>query len=218
LQEDRGGLRGCQAFAAFGFEVGVADTVDDGDGGHHGEQPKGRSHCAPAVEEGAEDDEDDALGAFHEADLAGADEGFGAGAGVADHQAGCHDEGREEDVEVAVAAGVVDNEAEEDGDVGVAVEDGVEEGAEDRDLVGLAGDASVDHIEEACADDDDARVEEHADIVFRACVAEEECGDDVDEQADEGERVGRDLRQREAVDDLLKQPAAAFTECECPGH
>jgi len=192
--------------------------VDNGDGGHHGENPEGGGHGSPAVEEGAEDDEDDALGALHEANLAGADEGFGAGAGVADHEGCGHDEGGEEDVEVAVGAGVVDDEAEEDGDVGVAVEDGVEEGAEDGDLVGLAGDATIDHVEEAGADDDEAGVEEHADVVAGARVAEEEGRDDVDEKADEGEGVGRDLREREAVDDLLEQPAAAFTECECPSH
>ncbi len=73
--------------AAFGFHVGVADAMDDRDGGEDGENPEGGGHHVPALEEGAEDDQDDALGALHEADFAGADEGFGAGAGVADHEA-----------------------------------------------------------------------------------------------------------------------------------
>ena len=75
-------------------------------------------HDAPSVEEGSEEDEDDALGAFHEADLAGADEGLGAGAGVGNHQGRGHDEGDQDDVEEAVAAGVEDEQAEEEGDVG----------------------------------------------------------------------------------------------------
>jgi hypothetical protein len=179
-------------FAAFGFEVGVADAMDDGDGGHDGEDPEGGGHGVPTLEEGAEDDEDDALGALHEADFAGTDEGFGAGAGVADHERGGHDEGYEEDVEEAVAAGVEDEQAEEEGDVRVAIEDGIEEGAEDGDLVGLAGDAAVDHVEQAGADDDEAGVKEHADVVVGARVAEEEGGDDVDDEADEGEGVGGD--------------------------
>ncbi len=192
--------------------------MDDRDGGEDGEDPKGGGHGSPALKEGAEDDEDDALGTFHESYFAGADEGFGACARVADHERGGHDEGDEEDVEVAVAASVEDEQTEEEGDVGVAVEDGVKEGAEDGDLVGLAGDAAVDHVKEAGADDDEAGVEEHANVVVGARVAEEEGGDNVDEQADEGEGVGRDPRERETVDDLLQQPAAALTECACPGH
>ena len=177
--------------------------MDDRDGREDGENPEGGGHRIPALKEGAEDDEDDALGAFHEADLAGADESFGAGAGVADHERGGHDEGYEEDVEEAIAAGVEDEQAEEEGDVGVAVEDRVEEGAEDGDLVGLAGDAAVNHVEEAGTDDDEAGVEEHADVVVGACVAEEEGCNDVDDEADEGEGVGRDFGESEAVDNLL---------------
>ena len=189
--------------AALGFGVGVADAMDDRDGGEDGEDPKGGRHGSPALEEGTEDDEYDALGALHEAYFAGADEGFGAGAGVADHKAGGHDEGYEEDVEEAIAAGVEDEQAEKESDVGVAVEDGVEEGSEDGDLIGLAGYAAVDHVEEAGTDDDEAGVEEHADVVVGAGVAEEEGGDDVDEETDEGEGVGRDFGESEAVNNLL---------------
>ena len=177
--------------------------MDYGDGGHDGEDPEGGGHGVPAFEEGAEDDEDDALGALHEAYFAGADEGFGAGSGVADHERGGHDEGGQEDVEEAVAAGVEDDQAKEEGDVGVAVEDGVEEGAKDGDLVGEAGDAAVDHVKEAGSDDDEASVEEHADVVVGARVAEEEGGDDVDDEADEGEGVGGDFGESETVNNLL---------------
>ena len=126
------------------------------------------------VEQRAKDDENDALGALHKADFALANEGFGAGAGVADHHRRCHAEGGEHDVEEAVAARVIDEQAKEQSDVGVAVEDGIEEGAEDGNLVGLASDAAVDHVEQTGADDDEARVDEHADVVFSTRIAEEE--------------------------------------------
>ncbi len=213
----RRGLDG-EGFAAFCFVVGEADAVDDGDGGKDGKHPKGSRHHVPALEESAEDDENDPFRALHEANLALTDERLGARAGVADHKTGGHDEGDEADVEVAVAAGVEDQQTEKEGYIGVAVEHRVEEGAEDGDLIGLAGDTAIDHIEESRADDDQAGVKEHADVVFRACIAEEERGDYVDEEADEGERVGRDTRQSETIDDLLQQPAAAFAECACPGH
>ena len=140
--------------------IGIADAVDDGDGGKHSENPEDGRHHSPAVEEGAENDEHHALRTLHEANLAGADESFGAGAGVADHQRCDHDEGGQNDVEEAVAAGIEDQQAEEQGDVGVAVDDGVEEGAEDGDLLGLAGHAAVHHVEDAGADDDQPGVEE----------------------------------------------------------
>src|SRR5665213_85451 len=58
-----------QELAPLRFEVGVTDTVDDRDGRHGGENPERGGHGSPAVEEGAEDDEDDALGSLHETDF-----------------------------------------------------------------------------------------------------------------------------------------------------
>jgi hypothetical protein len=192
--------------------------MDDGDGGHDRENPEGGGHGSPASEESAEDDQDDALGALHEAYFAGADEGFGAGAGVADHERGGHDEGNQEDVEQALTAGVEDEQAEEESDVGVAVEDGIEEGAKDGDLVGEAGDAPIDHVKEARTEDDEGGVEEHANVGVGARVAEEEGGDHIDDEAEEGEGVGGDAGESQTSDDLLQQPTAAFTECACPSH
>src|SRR5580692_4245935 len=102
--------------------------MDHGDGRERCEHPEDRGHHSPAIEERAEDDEDNALGPLHEADLALSDQGLGSGAGVADHERGDHDEGGEEDVEEAVATGVEDEQAEEEDYVGVAVDDGVKEG------------------------------------------------------------------------------------------
>jgi hypothetical protein len=107
------------------------------------------------------------------------------------------------DVKEAVAARVVNEQAEEDGYVGVAVHHRVEERAEDGDLVGLARHPSVHHVEDARADDDETRVEEHAVGVVSAREAEETRRDDVDDQPEEGQHVGRDLGQRQPVHDLL---------------
>ncbi len=211
-------LLGCGELAAFGLRVGEADAMDDRHGGKDREDPERGGHSVPALKQRAEDNEHDALGALHEADFALADKGFGAGAGVADHEGGRHDERDQADVEIAIAAGVEHEQAEEECHVGVAIQNGVEKGAEDGNLVCLAGDTAVHHVKEARPDDDEAGIEKHADVVFCAGVAEEEGRDDVDDEADEGEGVGRDARQGETVDDLLQQPAAALAECACPSH
>lgn len=195
-----------------GLLVGVDDAVDDGNGGDDGEDPEDRRHDSPALEEGAEDDEDDALGALHEAYFAFSDEGFGAGARVADHQRGDHDKGGEEDVEEAIATRVEDQESEEEDDVGVAVDDGIEEGSEDGDLVGLAGNAAVDHVKDACADDDEAGEEKHADVVLLIAEAEQDCRAGVDDEAEKREDVRRDAGERKAVNDGLEDYATAGAE------
>ena len=159
-------------FLRGALHVGEADAVDHRDGGEHGEHPQDGSH---AVEERADDDQHDALGTLHEADLAGGDERLGAGAGVADHDRGGHDEGDQHHVEEAVGAGVIDQQAEEDRHVGVAVNDRIEESAEDGDLVGGAGHPAVHHVKDAGADDDQPGVDEAARlVVVRAGKAEEQ--------------------------------------------
>lgn len=184
------GFAGLEGGDVAGLLEGVADAVNDGDGGEGGEDPEYGGHGVPAHEEGAEDDEDDAFGALHESDLAFSDQGLGPGAGVADHEGGDHDEGGESDEEEAVSAGVKDEQSEEEDDVGVAVDDGVKEGTEDGDLLGLSCDASIDHVEDAGADDDDSGIEEHADVVVGIGEAEEYGCADVDDESDEGEGVG----------------------------
>ena len=157
----------------------------------------------PPLTERTKDDEHDPLWPLHEAHLAGADQCFGAGASVADHQRGDHDEGGEHHVEETVAARVEDQQAKEEDNIGVAVDDRVKERAEDGDLIGLPGNATVHHVEDACADDDQARVEEVADVVVAVRKAEEDGRDDVNDQADEGEDIGRDTGEGETVDDGL---------------
>jgi hypothetical protein len=59
------------------------------------------------------------------------------------------------------------------------------------------------------AEDDHAGVEKHAAGVGGVGVAKQECGHDVDDQADEREHVGGDAGQRQAVHDAIEKPAAS---------
>jgi uncharacterized protein with HEPN domain len=199
-----------------GLLVGVDDAVDDSDGGDDGEDPEDRRHDSPALEEGAENDEDDTLGALHEAYFAFSDESFGASARVADHQRGDHDKGGEEDVEEAIAAGVENQESEEEDDVGVAVNHRIEEGSEDGDLMGLAGDAAVDHVKDSRADDDEAGIQKHADVVLFVAEPEEHGSAGVDDQAESGEDIGRDAGEGEPVNNGLEDHATTGAECASP--
>src|SRR6185437_1256377 len=213
---DFGDLDGTGRGGGSGHLPGVLNAVDDGDGGEDGENPEDGGHDSPAVEEGSQDEKDDTLRAFHEADLALADERLGASAGVADHERGDHDEGGEEDVKEPVATRVKNQKPKEENNIRVTVDDGVKEGSEDRDLLRLTGDAAVDHVEDAGADDDQAGVEEHAGIVVLVGEAEEDGSGGVDEQSDEGEDVGRDFRERKAIDDGLQENSAGPAKRTCP--
>src|ERR1700747_3516320 len=91
--------------AGAGFLPGEIDAVDDGEGGNNGNDPENRPH---PIDEPAYDQQDKALGALHEAYFAQGDEGFGAGARIADHDgAGSGDRGQD-DVGSAAADGIVD--------------------------------------------------------------------------------------------------------------
>ena len=212
---DGGGLP-FGGFLRGALHVGEADAVDHGDGGEDGQNPQHGSH---AVGEGADDDQHDALGALHEADLAGGDERLGAGAGVADHDRGGHDEGDQHHVEEAVGAGVVDQQAEEDRHVGVAVDDGIEKRAEEGDLVGGARHAAVHHVKDAGADDDQPGIDKAARlIVVRAGKAKKQRRRHIDDQADEGQHVGRDAGEGKAVHDLVEQNSTISADGAGPGH
>ena len=175
------GELGREELLAFCFVVGMPNSMNHRDGRQDGEHPECGRHGVPALKKGPQDDKHDAFGAFHEAYFAGADQGFCAGSGVADHQGGGHHESDEADVKIAVAASVEDEKAEEESDVGVAVEHGVEERTEDGDLIGLAGNAAVHHVKQPGADDDEAGIQEHPHVVFCTRVTEKEGRDDIDD-------------------------------------
>ena len=69
---------------------------------------------------------------------------------------------------------------------------------------GAAGDTAVDHVEDAGADDHQARIEEVAVGIHRAGMTEKERRNDVDNESDEGEDIGRDAGQRQSVHDSIK--------------
>src|SRR5215469_7988238 len=100
--------------AAFRLDIRVAHAMDHGDRRKHSEHPQRCGHRVPALEQRPKDNEHDALRPLHKPDLAGADQSFGARTGVAHHQRRRHDERHQEDVEVAVAARVEDEQAEEE--------------------------------------------------------------------------------------------------------
>src|SRR6202042_427637 len=109
----------------LGSGPGVADAVDYSDRGEDCDYPEDWGH---AVQEGSEDDQDQAFGPFHESDAAGTDQAFGAGAGVADHDCADHDEGGQHDVEETSAAGVATAQTEKLNGVAVALYHRVEAG------------------------------------------------------------------------------------------
>ena len=198
--------------------VGVLDAMNHGDGREHGEHPQHGRHGSPMIEERTQKYQHDAFGALHESHLALTDQSLGACTGIAHHERGDHDKGDQDDVAESVDAPVVDEQAEEEHHVGVAVDDGIEERTEDCDLVGSPRYAAVDHVEDARAKDHERRVEEHA--VGVACVgmSEEKRRDDVDDQADEGQHIGRDLGECQAMHDSIEEPAAGAAESTGPGH
>src|SRR3974390_89554 len=189
--------------------------MNHGDGAQHRDDPEHRSH---AIEQCSDDDEHDAFGALHESGLATGNKRFGAGAGVAHHHGADHDKRRHHHVEEPIGAGVVNQKTEEQGNVTVAVDDGIEETAELGDLVGGAGHAAVHHVEDARTDDYEPGVEKHALLVVGVGEAKQEGCDDVDQQADEGKGVGRNVSESQAVDNLVEQPLAGPSDCARPGH
>src|SRR6185312_8666872 len=189
--------------AGAGHLPGVLDAVDDRNGGKHGQNPQHRSHDSPARKQRSQDDEHHPLRAFHEADLALADEGFGASARVADHERSDHDECGEEDVKQPVAARVKHQKSKEENNIGVAVDDRIKEGSEDRDLLRLAGHTPVHHVKDAGPDDDQPGVKEHTGVILLVGEAEQDGRYRVDEKSDESKDVGRNFRERKTIDDGL---------------
>lgn len=202
----------------MGLLVGIADAMNHGDGGKNSQHPKYRGHDSPAVEQRAQNNQHDALGPLHETDFATPDQRFGAGAGVADHDGGDHHEGDQHNVEETVSASVVDQQPKEQGDVGIAVDYGIEKRAEDGDLLRLAGNAAVYHVENAGADDDETGVREHFHVILRVCESKQKGGSRIDDQPHERQHIGRNTGQRQPIHNLLQDDATALSECACPCH
>src|SRR5713226_8653425 len=193
--------------AGAGFLPGEIDAVDDGEGGNDGNDPKDGAH---AIEDPADDEEHDALGALHEADFAQGDERLGAGAGVTDHDGAGGGDGGEDDVGSAAADGIVDQEAHVEGHVGVTVESGIVEGAEGGDAVLAAGDLTVEHVQEAGEENDQSAGEKTAN-------GKEGGGDKIHNQPKKSEEVGINSGGGDRANNFVQQPFAAGSNCAGKG-
>src|SRR5262245_26613625 len=141
-----------------------------------------------------------------------------ARASVAHHDGGNHNHAHQDDVEEAVGASVVNQQAEEQGHVAVAIDDRIKKSAKYCYLVSGAGDTAIHHVENAGADDHQAGREEHALLVGAVGVAEQHCGQDVDNQPNKGKNVGRDTGQRQAAHNGVQHYTARPSKCICPAH
>jgi hypothetical protein len=186
-----------------GFLPGEIDAVDDGEGGNDGDDPEHRAH---AVEKTADDEQDEALGALHETDFAQGNEGFGAGAGITDHDGAGGGDGGEDDVRSAAADGIVDQEAHVEGHVRIAVERGIVEGAESGDAVLATGHLAIQNVQEACEENDQGAGEE-------AANGKEGGGDKIHYQPEKGEEIGIDSGGGDRANNFVQQPFAAGSNC-----
>src|SRR5664279_1327745 len=117
-----------------------------------------------------------------------------------------------------VDARVIDQQSEEQNHVGIAVNHGVEERAKHGYLVGAAGHPAIDHVEDAGPDDHQTCIEKHAAGIGGVGMSKQECGGDVDDQAEECEDVGGDASEGQAMNYSIKKPAAAAAKGTGPGH
>src|SRR5664279_6615202 len=105
-----------------------------------------------------------------------------------------------------VDARVIDQQSEEQNHVGIAVNHGVEERAKHGDLVGAAGHPTIDHVEDASPDDDQSCIEKHAAGIGGVGMSKQECGSNVDHQADKCEEIGGDAGKGQAMNYSIKKP------------
>src|SRR6185437_103507 len=198
--------------------VSKGDAVDDGYGGQNSQHPEHRSHGSPAGKQSSNDHQHNALGTFHEAYLARPDERFGAGTGVAHHNRADHDDGDQYQVEEAVGAGIINQQAKEERHIAVAVDDRIKEAAKGGDLVGSAGHAAINHVKDSSPNDHQPGIEEHARVISGTGKTEENRGNNVDDQADEGEYVGRDAGEGQPANNRVQQHSAGPSKSPGPGH
>ena len=191
-----------------GFLPRIYYTVNNGERGDDRDDPKRGSH---AIEEAAHDEEDDALGALHEANFAERDERFGAGARVADHHRACGGDRREDDVGRTAVDGVIHQQSHVERHIGVAIESGIVEGSERGDFIGAAGDLSIEHVEEA----GEKNYERGG---LEAAGGEHYGGCEIDDEPDESKCVGINSSGGECTDNAVEQPAASFSDRACDGH
>src|SRR5579863_2755215 len=124
--------------------------MDYGDRGQHRDNPQDGGH---AVEQGSDDDQHQALRAFHETNTAGTNQRFGTSASVADHDRADHYDRGKHYIEEPIAAGVKDQQAEELGSVAVAVNHRIEETAEAGHAIAGSSHGAIHQVKKTGPDD-----------------------------------------------------------------
>src|SRR5271165_6793859 len=165
-----GGYRRGPRFDEAQLLIGIADAVNHGDGAQHSNDPEHRSHT---VKQRADYHQHDALRTLHESGLAALHQRLGARASVANHHRTDHDERHHHHVKEAIGACVIHQQPKEERHIAVAVNHRIEEPAKLRHLVGGAGDAAIDHVENAGANDHQPGVHEHPPLVLSVGIAEQ---------------------------------------------
>ena len=188
--------------------------MDYGNGGEDGDDPQDWRH---AVEQSADDYQHQSLGTLHETYTAGTYQRFGAGARIADHDRADHRDGSEDNVDRTAVAAVKHHQAYELGGIAVTVDYRIEEPSEAGDAIAGSSHGSVDQVEEAGPDDDQASVTEHAGLIFGIGVSKEKSSNYIDDQTQEGQHIGIDPRQRQAANDGIEQHTAAPAKDAGPG-
>src|SRR6185437_7856516 len=201
-----------------GLLVGIGNTMNDGDGRQNSQHPEHRSHGAPAGKQSSNDHQHNALRTFHEAYFARLDERFGASTRIAHHNRADHHDGDQYQVEEAVGAGIINQKAEEESHIAVAVDDGIKEAAKGGDLVGSAGHAAIHHVKDSSSNDHQPGIKEHTRVISGTGKTEENRGNNVDDQADEGEHVGRDAGEGQPANNRVQQHSAGPSKSPGPGH
>ena len=181
-----------------GLAVHEHEPVHRGGGGEHEHDPQ---HRHDDVERERDAEEHEPLGALHQPAARVEAERLGARPLVRHEHRARRDREREDRL-VRRPAGEVPGDAAEQQRVGHAVGDGVEERAARAGLAAPAGDRAVEQVADAGDDHADDRPREVA-------RPDEDRGRDRGEQAEDGQRVGRDTDAAQAPAERAEAPLDA---------
>jgi hypothetical protein len=198
----KGQLDAREDAAGPGFLPGVIDAMDDGERRNYGDDPQHRPH---AIEEAADDEQHEALGAFHKADLTQGNEGLGPGARITDHHGARGGDRGQHDVGSPTAHGVVDQQAHVQGHVRVAVQRRIVECAESGDAVLPPRYLPIQHVQEA-GEKNDQRAGK------KTTHGKEGCRDEIHNQPKKCQEIGIDARGSQIADNFVEQPLAAGSD------
>src|SRR5581483_6598286 len=104
-------------------------------------------HGRHSVKQRANNEQDYPFGPLQKSDFTSRNNVFGTRARVTDHDGSRHHDSSQNHVRRPVNSAVVDQQPNEQRDIRITIENGIEEPAKSRDLIGGASDASIHHIE-----------------------------------------------------------------------